>query len=75
MPPRQLRAIAHDMTAETDHGRRAAQQGFETRLAFERRQPHQILAVKMQQIEAAVLKVAIGALFKGRPGFSRVLAG
>ena len=23
----------------------------------------------------AVLKVAIGALFKGRPGFSRVLAG
>jgi hypothetical protein len=34
-----LRAIADDMTAEMDHGRRTAQQGFEIRLAFELRQP------------------------------------
>ena len=54
MPPRQLRAIAHDMTAETDHGRRAAQERFETRLAFEQRQPGQILAVEMQQIKREI---------------------
>jgi hypothetical protein len=46
------------MTAETDHGRRAAQQGFETRLAFERPQPHQILVVEMQQIEGEVHQFA-----------------
>ena len=49
-----LRAIADDMTAEAKHGRRAAQQGFEPRLAFEQRQPHQILAVEMQQIEREI---------------------
>ncbi len=34
-----------------------------------------IARVKLLIPDAAVLKVAIGALFKGRPGFSRVLAG
>ena len=36
-----------------------------------------VLLEKCQKllVAPAVLKVAIGALFKGRPGFSRVLAG
>ena len=46
------------MTAETDQGRRPAQQGFETRLAFEQRQPHQILAVEMQQVEREIHQLA-----------------
>ena len=41
-----------------DDGRRTAQQGFKTRLAFEQGQPHQILAVEMQQIERQIYQLA-----------------
>jgi hypothetical protein len=52
--PYDREARSADRTAETDHGRSAAQQRFETRLAFEQRQPHQILAVEMPQIEREI---------------------
>ena len=51
-----MRAIADDVTAESDHGWRTAQQNFEreTRLAFEQRQPRLVLAVQMRQIEREI---------------------